>query len=120
MSYLDILENDYPGPEAFLENCLKPVFGTAQKTRLSVAAALSDSEKSIIKDIFIFGRTDNFVLNDMNFFDVTVQDGVDIARSRVMIQRAVRKSLETTNGVLVVAGAHKANYVQSVFYPISQ
>ncbi|MDR1107045.1 MAG: Eco57I restriction-modification methylase domain-containing protein [Treponema sp.] len=102
MSYLDILENDYPGSEAFLESCLKPVFGTAQKTRLSVAAALSDSEKSIIKDIFIFGRTDNFVLNDMNFFDVTVQDGVDIARSRVMIQRAVRKSLDVYQAAIVL------------------
>jgi tRNA1(Val) A37 N6-methylase TrmN6 len=102
MSYLDILENDYPGPETFLENCLKPVFGTAQKTRLSLAGKLSDSEKSIIKDIFIFGKTDNFVVNDMNFFDVTVRDGVDIARSRVTIQRAVRKSLDNYQAAIVI------------------
>jgi hypothetical protein len=31
MSYVSLFENDYPGPGALLENCLKPVFGSAQK-----------------------------------------------------------------------------------------
>jgi tRNA1(Val) A37 N6-methylase TrmN6 len=100
--YKTILENNYPGHEAFTQSCLEPVFGPIQSARRSLAAGLTESDKNIIKDIFIFGSSNNFSFGEMNFFDVTLNDSVDIARSRVTIQRAVRKSLDSFQAAIVI------------------
>ncbi|MDR2053719.1 MAG: hypothetical protein LBP80_09915, partial [Treponema sp.] len=98
--YRTVFENDYPGADAFTQSCLAPVFGPIQRAKRSLN--LSDVDKTIVKDIFIFGSSKNFAFGEMNFFDVTLQDKVDIARSRVTIQRAVRKSLDDYQAAIVI------------------
>ncbi|MDR2444924.1 MAG: hypothetical protein LBD44_03185, partial [Spirochaetaceae bacterium] len=100
--YRTILEKDYPGADAFARSCLEPVFGPIQKANRSLNDYLSDADKKIVKDIFIFGSSKNFTFGEMNFFDVTLQENVDIARSRVTIQRAVRKSLDAYQSAIVI------------------
>jgi predicted RNA methylase len=102
MDYNTIFENNYPGAETFTQNCFEPVFGSIQKARKSLNELLSEVDKSIIKDIFILGSCANFSFGEMNFFDVTLQDKVDIARSRVIIQRAVRKALDIYQAAIVI------------------
>jgi len=94
MGFKDVFENDYPGAEVITQSCFEPAFGSIQKARKSLTENLSEGDRLIIKDIFILGSSANFSFGDMNFFDVTIQDKVDIARSRVIIQRAVRKALD--------------------------
>ena len=66
--YRTILENDYPGADAFTQSCLDPVFGPVKRAKRSLN--LSDVDKTTVKDIFIFGSSKNFVFGEMNFFDV--------------------------------------------------
>jgi hypothetical protein len=100
--YRTVLENEYPGTGAFIQSCLDPVFGPVQRAKRSLNGALSDADKTIVKDIFIFGSSNNFSFGEMNFFDVTVQDKVNIERNRVTIQRAVRKSLDSYQAAIVI------------------
>ena len=100
--YRLILENDYPGDYEFTRSCLEPVFGPIQRAKRSLNDDISDVDKTIIKNIFIFGSSNNFSFGEMNFFDVTLHDKVDIARSRVTIQRAVRKSIDSYQAAIVI------------------
>jgi tRNA1(Val) A37 N6-methylase TrmN6 len=102
MNYRTILEKDYPGYELFTQSCLDPVFGPMEKAKRSLNDYLSGGDKTIVKDLFIFGSSKNFTFGEMNFFDVTLHNHVDIARSRVTIQRAVKKSLDDYQAAIVV------------------
>jgi type I restriction-modification system DNA methylase subunit len=102
MDYRTIFESDYPGAKAFTQSCLEPVFGPVQKAEHHLNDGLSEADRAIVKDIFIFGVSNNFIFGEMNFFDVTVQDKVDIERNRVTIQRAVRKSLDSYQAAIVI------------------
>jgi hypothetical protein len=100
--YRTILENDYPGADAFTQSCLNPTFGPVQSAKRSLNNDLSAADKTIVKDIFIFGSSNNFSFGEMNFFDVTLQDNVNIERSRVTIQRAARRSLDSYQSAIVI------------------
>jgi tRNA1(Val) A37 N6-methylase TrmN6 len=100
--YRTIFENDYPGHEAFTASCLEPAFGPIQGAKFSLNDKLSAADAGIVKDLFVFGNSSNFSFGEMNFFDVTLHDRVDIARSRVTIQRAVRKSLDNYQAAIVI------------------
>jgi type I restriction-modification system DNA methylase subunit len=100
--YRTVFENDYPGHEAFTASCLEPVFGPVRSAKRSLTGNLSGADSAVVKDIFIFGASNNFSFGEMNFFDVTLYDTVDLARSRVAIQRAVRKSLDSYQSAIVI------------------
>jgi tRNA1(Val) A37 N6-methylase TrmN6 len=100
--YRTVLENDYPGVEAFTQSCLDSTFGPIQSAKRSLNGDLSAADKAIVKDIFIFGSSNNFSFGEMNFFDVTLQDNVNIERNRVTIQRAVRRSLDSYQAAIVI------------------
>ena len=74
--YRTILENDYPGADAFTQSCLDPVFGPVKRANRSLN--LSDVDKTTAKRIIakqklLLGIFTS-IYNKFNTFTANIQD----------------------------------------------
>ena len=100
--YRTILETDYPGYEKFTLDCLNPVFGPVKTASKNINDRFTDEDRKIMQDALVFGYSDNFDIDELMFFDITLKEKTDIARNRVAIQRVVRKCLYKYNAALML------------------
>ena len=100
--YKDVLEADYPGYEKFTLDCLNPIFGPIKTASKNISDRFTNEDRKIIQDAIVFGYSDNFDIDELFFFDITLNENIDIARNRVAIQRVVRKCLDKYNAALML------------------
>lgn len=103
-----IFSNDYPGTDVFLSEVIKPIFGDEiEPVNIDLAEVPQYAErarKAGLKHIkYIGDLTDqNYNADNIVLLDVTVNDSVNIERSRVNIQQLVRSIVQQYQHMLIV------------------
>lgn len=103
-----IFSNDYPGTEIFLNEVVKPIFGDEidpiDIDLAEVPQYADRARKSGLKHIKYIGNLteQNYNADNVVLLDVTVDDSVNIERSRVNIQQLVRSIVQQYQHMLIV------------------
>ena len=103
-----IFNSDYPGTDAFINEVLVPVFGNdidivnidqAEKEEYREKAAKAGLKKIVYTaDI----HDEEYRANNIAFFDVTVDNNVNVERARVNIQQVIRSIVDHHSHILIV------------------
>lgn len=103
-----IFSNDYPGTDVFLCEVIKPIFGDdIEPVNIDLAEVPQYAErarKAGLKHIKYIGdlTEQNYNADNIVLLDVTVNDSVNIERSRVNIQQLVRSIVQQYQHMLIV------------------
>ncbi|MCM1140306.1 MAG: Eco57I restriction-modification methylase domain-containing protein [Muribaculum sp.] len=103
-----IFSNDYPGTDVFLSEVIKPIFGDEiEPVNIDLAELPQYAErarKAGLKHIKYIGdlTEQNYNADNIVLLDVTVDDSVNIERSRVNIQQLVRSIVQQYQHMLIV------------------
>lgn len=103
-----IFSNDYPGTDVFLSEVIKPIFGDEiEPVNIDLAEVPQYAErarKAGLKHIKYIGdlTEQNYNADNIVLLDVTVNDSVNIERSRVNIQQLVRSIVQQYQHMLIV------------------
>jgi len=103
--FRNFFEQDYQGTEAFINQIITPVFGNifspSNENILDTNPnCKSAAERANILSINRFGSCELDV--PMEFFDITLNNCVNLAHSRVFIQQLLRQLMETFSAALIV------------------
>ena len=103
-----IFNSDYPGTDTFINKVIIPVFGDdidivnidqAEKEEYREKAAKAGLKKIVYAaDI----HDEEYRANNIAFFDVTVDNNVNVERARVNIQQVIRSIVDHHSHILIV------------------
>ena len=103
-----IFNNDYQGTEAFINEVIIPVFGN-DIHRINLDYAQDDeyrekAQKAGIQNLIHVAliSDERYNSNDIEFFDVTLKDNVNVERARVNIQQLIRSIVARFSHILIV------------------
>ncbi|MBD5404697.1 MAG: N-6 DNA methylase [Treponema sp.] len=94
-----LFESEYPGKERLFDTLIKPIFSKAKDTSLTDEQVLLDADKKQIKSFSIIAQVRGGF--PIVFADVELQDTVALKRSRVGIQKCVRKVMENDSNAII-------------------
>ena len=103
-----IFNNDYPGSEVFINEVVKPIFGddiTEVNQDLAQKAEYSEKVKRAgLKHIMYIGdlTEQNYSASNIALLDVTIDDRINIERSRVNIQRLIRSIIDDQQHLIII------------------
>lgn len=103
-----IFNNDYPGSEVFINEVIKPIFGdeiTEVNQDIAQKAEYSEKAKRAgLKHIIYIGdlTEQNYSASNIALLDVTIDDRIDIERSRVNIQRLIRSIVDDQQHLIII------------------